>query len=131
MSNINNASQLKEAILQLENKQANQKQLLIEQFELTVESLKPMNIIKNTLSDAINSPNILSNILYTALGLTSGYLSKKLFVGRSGNPLRRVFGFILQYGMANLVSKPPDILKSSISRFLQLARSKRENNLRD
>lgn len=126
MYNINNVSELKEAIMVLENRQAQQKLLLIEQFDLTYESLKPINIIKNTLNEAVTSQGLLGKILLSAMGLTTGYLSKKLFVGLSGNLLRKFFGYLLQYGMTKLVVNPPEILKSSLSRLLQLAHRKQE-----
>jgi hypothetical protein len=128
MYNINNASELKEAILLLEKKQAVQKQLLLKQIDLTYDSFRPVNIIKNTLKEALTSSGLSGNFLLSAIGLATGYLSKKLILGASGSLLKKVFGYLLQFGMAYLISKPPEVLKSSLSQLFGWVRSKRESN---
>lgn len=128
MYKITNKKDLEETILLLEKKQAGQKQLLMEQFNLTRESFKPVNIIKSTLIETVTSSDFKNNILFSALGLTTGYFSRKLLLGTSGNPLKRLFGSILQFGIANFISHPPEILKSSVLRLLQLFAKKRNND---
>ena len=85
MENITSKNSLKNAIQLLEVEQAIQGQLLKEQFYLTCESLKPVNLIKSTLKDIVLSPNLIDRILGNAIGLATGYLSKKIFIGTSGN----------------------------------------------
>lgn len=112
MQNITSATGLKSAILLLEDDQAVKGQLLKEQFYLTYESLKPVNLLKRTLHDIYSSPYLLDNILGTSIGLASGFLSKKIFVGASGNMIRKLLGSILQYGVTNVVAQHPDAIKS-------------------
>jgi len=45
---INSATDLRAAILQLETRQAAEEKLLKENFHLAYESIKPINLIKNT-----------------------------------------------------------------------------------
>lgn len=117
MENITSIAELKKAIQLLEMEQAITRQLLIDQFLLTYESLKPVNILKNTLKDISSSPYLIENIIGTALGLGTGYLSKKIIVGASGNIIRKIFGSVLQFGVTNLVAKHPDAIKS-IGQFM-------------
>lgn len=88
MKTINSTSELTEAILLLETRQADQGIQLREQFNLTYESLKPLNLIKSTFREAASSRELKDNIINTGTGLVAGYLSKKLFEGVSHSPLK-------------------------------------------
>ena len=112
MQNITSTAELKNAIQLLEAEQAVKGQLLKEQFYLTYESLKPVNLLKSTLKDIASSPYLIDNILGTAMGLATGYLSKKIVVGASGNIFRKLFGSVLQFGVTNVVAQHPDAIKS-------------------
>jgi len=111
MQNITSATGLKNAIHLLEVEQADQGQQLKAQFYLTIESLKPVNLLRSTLNDITSSPFLIDNIIGTALGLTSGFLSKKIFIGASGNKFRKLIGYILQFGVTNFVAQHHDTIK--------------------
>jgi hypothetical protein len=117
MQNITSIDGLKNAIQLLEEEQAIKGHLLKEQFYLTYESLKPVNLFKSTLNDISSSPYLIDNILGTAIGLVTGYLSKKIFIGTSGNIFRKLIGSIMQYSVTNVVAKHPDTIKS-IGQFI-------------
>jgi|SRR5664280_46060 hypothetical protein len=119
MQTITSSAGLKDAIQLLEVEQAIKGQLLKEQFYTTYESLKPVNIIKHTLKEISSSPYLLDNIPGTAMGLLSGFLSKKIFVGASGNLIRKLLGSILQLGVTNVVAHNSDIIKSVGQAVLQ------------
>lgn len=112
MQNITTIKDLKLAIQLLEVEQTIKKQLLNEQFHITYESLKPINIIKSTFKDIATSPSLTDNLLGTVIGLASGYLTKKLVIGVSGNIFKKLLGSVLQLGVTNVVSKHPDTIKS-------------------
>jgi hypothetical protein len=112
MQNITSSTELKNAIQLLEVEQDYKRQLLKEQLNIAYESLKPINIIRKTLSDIALSQDLTDNILGTASGLASGYLSKKIFIGTSGNLFRKLIGSILQFGVTTFVSQHPDVIKS-------------------
>ena len=112
MLNINSAAELKDAIQLLEAEQSIKGQLLREQLFLTYEGLKPINLLKNALKEISSTPYLIDNISGTALGLLGGFLSKKIFVGASGNLIRKLFGSVLQIGVTNLVTQNSEIIKS-------------------
>lgn len=112
MENITSAMELKNAIQLLEVEQSFKGQLLKEQFYITYESLKPVNILRSTLKDIISTPNVIDNILGTTIGLASGYLSKKIVVGTSANIVRKLIGSLLQLGITNTVAQHPETIKS-------------------
>jgi hypothetical protein len=112
MQNITSAAELKDAIQLLEAEQSIKGQLLREQLFLTYESLKPVNLLRNALKEISSTPYLIDNISGTAMGLLGGFLSKKIFVGTSGNLIRKLFGSVLQFGVTNLVAQNSEIIKS-------------------
>ena len=96
----------------------------MEQLNLTYNSLKPVNILKSAIIDISTSPNLADDILNTAVGLTTGYLSKKLFVGNSGNIIKKLLGFILQSGVSNVVSNNPETYKSIVKTIIKALKFK-------
>jgi hypothetical protein len=117
MEKISSYSRLQEEIQLMEVEQALKSQLLQEQIITAYESLKPLNLIKSAFDDFSSSPNLFNNVSGSILGLASGYLSKKLFIGTSGNLLRKLLGSILQFGVTNIVAQHPDAIKS-FGRFI-------------
>ena len=112
MQPITSVERLKNTIQLLEVEQAISWQLVNDQFKITYESLRPVNIIKNTVKDIVKSPDILTNILGAVVGMGTGYLSKKIVVGASSNIVRNILGSLLQVGVSNSVANHPDAIKS-------------------
>ena len=125
MENITSLAGLKDAIQLLEVDQGIKGQLLKEQLYIAYENLKPVNLIKHTLKEISSSPYLIDNISGTAMGLLSGFLSKKIFIGSSGNLIRKFIGSVLQFGVTNIVAKNSDVIKSVGQALLQLFLTKR------
>jgi hypothetical protein len=131
MQKIASVAELKNAIQLLEVEQADKGQLLKEEFFLTYESLKPVNLIRRTVNDIASSPYLIENILGTGMGLVSGFLSKKIFIGASGNKLRHLFGHVLQFGVTNFVALHPGAIKTIGWSIIQhFVRKKRMNSIK-
>lgn len=128
MQNITSSAALKNAIQLLEAEQGIKGQQLKDQFYLTVESLKPVSLIEKALHEISSSPNLIDNILSTALGITSGFLTNKIFVGASGSLVRKLIGSALQFGVASTVAQNPDAIKSYGQLILQYLLRRREKN---
>lgn len=128
MSYTNHTLLLKNQIQFLEAEQTIKGQELKEQFYILYESLKPLNILLRTLKDVTSSPNLIDNLLGTTIGLASGYLSKKIFIGTSGNLLRKLIGSALQFGVTDAVRQHPDSIKSVGQFILQHLFRKKETN---
>ena len=112
METISSAVSLRNAIQLLEAEQVASGIILKEQFLLTYESLKPVNILKNTLKEVATTPLLINNIIGTTVGLATGYLTKKVVIGASGNIFRNLLGAVLQFGVTNVVSQHPEGIKS-------------------
>ncbi len=109
---INKTDALKEAIDILENKQKYELSLLREQFHITSQSLKPINLIKHTFSEVGASPEVKDGILSNAIGLTTGYLSKKILLGATRNPITKMLGTVVQFTVSNFVAKNSGTIKA-------------------
>jgi hypothetical protein len=128
MQKITSGKELKSAIQLMEAEQAIKGQLLKEQVFIVYESLKPANLIKNTLRDLSSSPYLIENIAGSVVGIATGYFSKRLVVGASANIFRKLFGTILQFGITNLVAQRSDAMKSVGHYIVQQVFRKSEKN---
>jgi hypothetical protein len=114
MQKITSVSELREAIIQLEQIQSAEKEVLKAQIHLAVESLRPVNILRSTLSEAM-SGGLMTNIFGAAFGQTAGYVSQKLVVGRSTNPVMRLVGSALRTGITAFISTYGDTIRQTTS----------------
>ena len=129
MEKITSITELREAIRLLEIKQDDEKALLKKQFMVTYENMRPANLIKNKFNDIVTSPNLKENLLNAALSLAAGFLSKKAIVGSTHNPLKQLFGTLLQVGVTGIVSKNTDGIKSTAMNLIgNVFRKKRTYN---
>ena len=128
MNTINSETDLRNAILELERKQADEGKLLKEQFHAAYSSMQPINILKNTLKQAIRSEDIKDKIVNTSVGLTAGFVLKQVFKGVTRTPVGRIFGNLLMLGVTNIVAKNPDVIKSVGSKLLNKIRYKSHEN---
>jgi hypothetical protein len=119
MHNISTVAELRKAIKCLEDEQAYKGQLLKEQLSVVYESLMPINIIKSTLKKIFGKTDMTDDLSGSALGIVSGLLLKKVFIGRSGSKIRKLFGSLLQMGISKLVSQNSEVIKSFIQSVFQ------------
>lgn len=119
MKNITSIDELRDSIFLLEMKQANDWYLLKEEFHTTYENLKPINIIRNKFKDLASTPNLQSTVVNSVIGLATGFIAKKVFIGTSHNPITKLLGLILEIAVANKVSKNADGIKSAGSSILK------------
>jgi len=109
-TNIVSLTDLSEAIRELEEKWKGEGKVVKDQFEVAYESIKPINLIKSTLKEVVSSPELKGNVLNASVGLAAGFVSKAVYVGFSANPVRRLVGTLLMFGITNLVAKRGDVI---------------------
>jgi hypothetical protein len=105
MSKISSSTELREAIQLLEFEQEAIGQDLKEHVNVVRESLRPVNLLKSTMSDVASSDFVIDNIVGTALGIGTGYISRKLIIGSSLSPVRKLFGSALQLAVTTVTAK--------------------------
>jgi hypothetical protein len=109
--NITNLDELKKAIAVLELEKAEKEEQLQTQFNLTLKSINPINLLKNSIKEKVAAPNLGKTILGAAVGISFGYALKKFVVRGSANILRQLFGTLLQFGTINLLANKANVLK--------------------
>ncbi|MGQ0826780.1 MAG: hypothetical protein ACT4ON_00140 [Bacteroidota bacterium] len=127
MQKITSVTELKDAILLLEKQKADQSLLLKQELSIAFESLKPVNLIKNTFNELMASPDLRGNIIDTGLGMAAGYISKKVIIGNSNTLLRKIGGSILQMVVSKLVSKNSENIKSTGMNLFKKIFAKKNN----
>lgn len=108
----NKTDALKERISVMETQQAKEFVVLREQIHLTYDTVKPLNFLKTTFREFTSSPDLKDNIVDNVIGLTTGYLSKKVLIGAAHNPITKVAGTLLQFAVAKVVSRHSVTIKA-------------------
>jgi hypothetical protein len=111
MQKINSEDGLRDAILQLESERAEEGKKLRSQLDLAYESVKPANLVKSVFKGAAGSQDLKEHLLNAAVGLTAGYLAKRLVVGDESSPFKRLLGALLSLGVTMVVAKNPEAVK--------------------
>lgn len=106
---------LRQAILVLQEKRNIERNMLLEQLHETYESNKPINLIKSTFKQVSASSEIKGNLIGNFMGIATGILSRKLWVGSSHNPIKKILGTLIQFTAGNVVSKNAEGIKNTVA----------------
>ena len=118
-TDITSKEKLEKAILHLEMKKDIEGKDLKIHFNNTYEQLRPINLIKNTIADIEHSPELKNDLIRAAIGLAIGYITKKIIVATSANPLMATIGSIVQIAVSGLIARNPDFIKKIAIHFLR------------
>lgn len=110
----------------MELQQARELALLKQEYEKTSDGLKPINMIRNSLKDAIAAPGLKTDVINAAVGLTTGILAKKLMIGKTSNPFKTFLGVIVEMAVAGTVANNTDELKAAGSAIFKKLFPKKE-----
>ncbi len=95
-------------------------------------NVQPLNLIKRAYQDISTSPEIRSSLLHDAIGLTTGYLSKKILIGSTHNPIKKILGALVQLAIGNIVSNNSESIRSGgeyiVRRIRELGTNKKSHN---
>ena len=108
LESIASTTDLQTAIKRLERRKFILEEDLKEHFHDLAISLKPKNILKNTITELQESTTLRQNVLKVALGLGAGYFSRRLLVNKSAGIIKKALGTVLQYGITNFIAKKSD-----------------------
>jgi hypothetical protein len=110
--NINNATDLQAAIIELEKRKVIQESLLKEQFHETRESLKPLNMIKSSFAKLTHTPEIRDGVLKTVAGVGIGLLTKNMFLGKAIPLVKSLVGNAVEDSVQKTVKTSADTVKA-------------------
>lgn len=109
---INNSYELEAAIIELEKRKVIQETLLKEQFHAVKESMKPMNIIKNSFSKLTHTPEIRDGVFKTIAGVGIGLLTKNMFLGKAIPLVKSLVGNAVESNLDKTIKNGADTIKA-------------------
>lgn len=130
MKSITTSGELKIAIQELELLQVGELTLLKAQYYKTKEGFKLVNILKNSFKEAVSAPDLKTDAINAAIGFTSGIVARKLMIGKTINPFKKLLGIIVEMAVANKVVKNADGIKSAGSIILNTLFRKKEDQVK-
>lgn len=119
MKSLSNIEELALTIEQLELQSAKEEILLKQEAKKTYESLRPINLLKKSITDLSTQPDFKSNLLDSGISLLAGYASKKAMIGSTHNPLKQLMGVLLQIVVTKIVSKNTNEIHNTISQIMK------------
>lgn len=105
MKTTNQNDILTERIRYLKNRQEHELQLLKQQYDITLNNLKPINLIKSTFQEFRSSTELKSNLINGAIGMGTNFLLSKVLVLSPRNPLKNILYNGIRYVANNFTKK--------------------------
>ena len=105
MRKLKLSEHLNERIVKLQERRELELTDLKNQYNTIIENVKPSNLLKQSFSSVYNSSLDKKTILTGVTSLVFGYFSKKFVVGKSSNPVKKMFGNLLQFSIPLIVNK--------------------------
>lgn len=112
MHKVTSSKELKDAILHLELEQKEKWVNLKDNLGVAFDALKPINLIKSTYREFLSTPHVAENIIGSTIGLTTGLITKKLIIKKSGNVFRNFAGGLAQMVISNFVTRHSGTIKT-------------------
>ena len=131
MQKISSTSELRNAIFQLELKQTLQGKQLKDQFYLTYDSFKSVNLFKKIMVEMATSPALMSGIIKTILELTKHNSNKQTAEASSGSMIKNITRTIIKYGLTNFVVEHADTIRLVGHYIIRLIFRKKEKKSPD
>lgn len=97
---------LNQKIKQLEAQQDAEWIAIKDEIDEIKENLKPLNLIRNTVSEINETVGFKSDIAQSAISIGIGFLAKKLVIGKSDGIFKNIFGSLVQLAVTTLIAKP-------------------------
>jgi hypothetical protein len=111
------AEDLAGSIAELELIAARQRKEIQNTYEIVSDNLKPANLVKSGIRSVLSGTHNddLMNIL---IGMGTGFLSRKLIIGKPRGFMGKTVAKALQWGMTGLVSKNAEAIKEKAGHII-------------
>jgi hypothetical protein len=96
MTEIKNTLQLLEAIESLKIKQKLEEQELKKEFTDLFEKIQPINVIRETVNELVESKSLQTDVIDLSVGTATGFAIRKLIVGETKNPIGQILGRMIE-----------------------------------
>jgi len=78
---------------------------LKQQYFAVQNSFSIVNIVEQSASEFLHTATNKNNLFGTITSVIGGYLSKRMIVGESKNPFKKIIGYGVQFAVTKLLSK--------------------------
>jgi hypothetical protein len=109
MKTINQKVQLATKIAFLRSKQEKDFLHLKDQYHVTIDSFKPINLIKNSIEDAITSTSIKSSLIKGTVGFGVNYLTNNFLNHNSGSNKKSILNTVLKFVVKSFIGNKKNI----------------------
>jgi hypothetical protein len=117
MQQINSIAELKDSIQLLELERDYQNRVLKDYFLVVTTNFKPENLLISSINGDNTSNLLIDNLIDSTIGLASGFITKKLIIGKSDNKFRILLGSVFQLVATNFIAKHHNTIES-LGKFL-------------
>jgi predicted transcriptional regulator len=105
MKKITSGTELRNVILQLENRKTLQEQLLKEQFHIAYKRFKLLDFFKSSFTAVFASKEKHNELIDALAKLTADFLSKKIMKESTESELKKQLEKLMQYGITTVIEK--------------------------
>ncbi len=126
MKTVSASEKLSASILVLAKQQEVEQDALKTQFYLIYESLRPINLIRSTIDEAVQSAEFKQSLVNNLMSVLVGFITKKAVVGNTNNPLKALFGTVIQFAVSGLVSSNVEHIKLFFSSLFSSESNEKE-----
>ena len=119
MNNITNSSELQARIIELKLQGKEEGLALKEELSIIADNIHPIQLLTHGFKALIKSPEVKTELLSLSIGMSAGYIAKKLVIGKSKNTLQNIAGNILGMVISKNVTLNSDKIQSSLLSFLK------------
>ena len=109
---IQNSKDLELAIIELEKRKVLQQSALNDQLDRAKSSIKPVNLIKNSISSITHTPEIRNGAIKTAAGIGIGLLTQNMFLGKATPLIKSLVENAIERGVKDGVADSTLAIKS-------------------
>jgi len=95
MNKITNTSELQARIEELQNQGKEEGIALKQEISIIVDNVNPIQMLTHGLKEIIKSPEVKHELFGLTLGMSAGYIAKKIVIGKSENTLQRIAGNVV------------------------------------
>lgn len=111
MTSIITEADLAIAIGLAEQKHKNDGVLLVAEFNQALQNLKPVNMLKNIVTEFTSPGELKDNLVNTSAGMAAGYAAKLIVAGKSPGLVRKTVSNAVSFGISNVISRNPETVK--------------------
>ena len=119
MQTIKNDKSLAESIANLQRQRDSELNLLKSHLDYTLESLNPINMLKEKFSFFDKSPLQKSETIQEIVQIGTNFIGSKLMFGGRLNPLNKILPTLIQKGVNAVLTKNPEITEFSSKKFFK------------